>query len=149
MSQTKVQTVKKPAFAFTQSNKTDTTSSVQLFKTNIRQSTLANTAKPATYASVASNQDQNSQKPWTTVQKNTSKSKTTAKPISFRERHLVMKSKTSITTINAIDMRNKINNALKTAKTDNLLVSTVAISQSGVSIVFTICEDTAEDLLKH
>jgi hypothetical protein len=35
------------------------------------------------------------------------------------------------------------------SKIDNLLVSTVAISQSEASIVFTISEDTAEDLLKH
>ena len=60
-----------------------------------------------------------------------------------------MKPKTSTTTINAIDMQNKVNNALKTAKIDNLLVATVAISQSEVSIVFTTSEGTAEDLLKH
>ena len=60
-----------------------------------------------------------------------------------------MKPKTPPTSINAIDMRNKINNALKTAKIDNLLVSTVAISQSKTSIVFTTSEGTAEDLLKH
>ncbi len=46
-------------------------------------------------------------------------------------------------------MRNKVNNALKTAKIDNLLVSSVAILQSEASIVFTTSEDTAEDLLKH
>jgi hypothetical protein len=46
-------------------------------------------------------------------------------------------------------MRNKINNALKTAKIDNVLVSTVAISQSEASIVFTTSEGTAEDLLQH
>lgn len=141
VSQTKAQTAEKPTFVFTQSPKTNTTTS--------RQSTLANTAKPATYASVASNKEQNSQKPWTTVQKKTTKPKVVEKPISFRERRLVMKPKTPTTTINAIDMRNKVNNALKTAKIDNLLVSTVAISQSGASIVFTTSEGTAEDLLKH
>ena len=141
VSQTKAQTTEKPTFVFTQSPKTNTTTS--------RQSTLANTAKPATYASVASNKEQNSQKPWTTVQKKTIKPKVVEKPISFRERHLVMKPKTPTTTLNAIDMRNKVNNALKTAKIANLLVSTVAISQSGASIVFTTSEDTAEDLLKH
>jgi hypothetical protein len=46
-------------------------------------------------------------------------------------------------------MRNKINNALKTAKIDNVLVSTVAILQSEASIVFTTSEGTAEDLLQH
>ncbi len=60
-----------------------------------------------------------------------------------------MKSKTISTAINAIEMRNKINNALKTAKIDNVLVSTVAISQSEASIVFTTSEGTAEDLLQH
>jgi len=60
-----------------------------------------------------------------------------------------MKPKTPTTTINAIDMRNKVNNALKTAKIDNLLVATVAISQSEASIVFTTSEGTAKDLLKH
>ena len=60
-----------------------------------------------------------------------------------------MKPKTIPTAINAIEMRNKINNALKTAKIDNLLVATVAISQSEASIVFTTSEGTAEDLLKH
>jgi hypothetical protein len=65
MSQIKVQTAEKSAFVFTQSNKTNIISFVQSFKTNIttsRQSTLANTAKSATYASVASNKNQNSQK---------------------------------------------------------------------------------------
>jgi len=60
-----------------------------------------------------------------------------------------MKPKTISTAINAIEMRNKINNALKTVKIDNVLVSTVAISQSEVSIVFTTSEGTAEDLLQH
>ena len=60
-----------------------------------------------------------------------------------------MKLKTPQTTINVIDMRNKINNALKAAEIDNLLVSTVAISQSRASIVFTTSEGTVEDLLKH
>ncbi len=46
-------------------------------------------------------------------------------------------------------MRNKINSAIKTAKIDNLLVSTVALSQSEASVIFTISEGTAEDLLKH
>ena len=52
-------------------------------------------------------------------------------------------------TINTIKMWNKVNNALKAAKIDNLLVSTVIVSQFGAIIVFTTCEDTAKDLLKH
>jgi len=131
------QSVGKPTststFTFEQSSKTNITKPV-------------NATKPATYAFIASSKDQNN---WTTVQKKTSKPKAVNKPISFRERRLVMKPKTPTTTINAIDMQNKVNNALKTAKIDNLLVATVAISQSEASIVFTTSEGTAEDLLKH
>ena len=60
-----------------------------------------------------------------------------------------MKPKTVITAINPIEMCNNINSALKAVKVDNVLVSTVAISQSGASIVFTTSEGTAEDLLQH
>ena len=46
--------------------------------------------------------------------------------------------------------RDTINNALKAAKIDNVLVATVAIFKTGASIVVTTAEDnTAEDLLKH
>jgi len=102
-------------------------------------------AKSATYASIASNQDKD--KPWTTVARKIAKPAT--KTISYRDRRLVMKPKTISTAINAIEMRNKINNALKTVKINNVLVSTVAISQSEASIVFTTSEGTAEDLLQH
>ena len=60
-----------------------------------------------------------------------------------------MTSKTFTITINVIEMQNKVNNALKAAKIDNLLISTVIVSQFKVSIVFITCEDTAKDLLKH
>ncbi len=109
----------------------------------------ANAFKPVTYAAITSNKDQNSQNSWTTVQKKVIKPKKINKPIFYRERRLVMTPKTSSTTINAIDMRNKVNKALQTVKIFNLLISTVAVSQSKTSIVFTVCEKTAEDLLKH
>ena len=53
-------------------------------------------------------------------------------------------------TINSLAYRNTINNALKIAKVENVLVSTVAVSRTDVSIVVTTAEEnTAKELLKH
>ena len=136
-----IKSTEKPAFVF--GKPTNNTKNPNL--SNQTNQKVTKPAKSATYASIASNQDKD--KPWTTVARKIAKPAT--KTISYRDRRLVMKPKTIPTAINAIEMRNKINNALKTAKIDNLLVATVAISQSGASIVFTTSEGTAEDLLKH
>ena len=67
-----------------------------------------------------------------------------------RERQLLLVSKTAVTIINSIIYRDTINNALKAAKIDNVLVATVTIFRTGASIVVTTAEEnTAEDLLKH
>ena len=67
-----------------------------------------------------------------------------------RERQLLLVSKTAVTIINSSVYRDTINNALKAAKIDNVLVATVAIFRTDASIVVTTAEDnTAEDLLKH
>ena len=107
----------------------------------------AKPVKPATYAAIVNKDIGNKDKSWITVQKKATKPVT--KPISYRDRCLVMKPKTVITAINLIEMCNNINSALKAVKVDNVLVFTVAISQSGTSIVFTTSEGTAEDLLQH
>ena len=101
----------------------------------------------STYADVVSNNKNVKPNTWTTIQKKPKSEK--PKPISYHERHLILTPKTKVNIINSILLHNKVNSALKTAKIDNLLVSTVALSQSGASLVFTTCEGTAEDLLKH
>ena len=56
----------------------------------------------------------------------------------------------AITTVNSVVYRDTINNALKEAKIDNVLVATVAASRTGASIVVITAEgNTAEDLLQH
>ncbi|SLM39078.1 hypothetical protein LPUS_09506 [Lasallia pustulata] len=75
--------------------------------------------------------------------------KVTAESV-YRGRQLLLTPKTAVTSINSIAYRNTINNALKQAKINNVLVSTVAVSRTGASIVVTTAEgNTAEDLLKH
>ncbi|SLM38799.1 hypothetical protein LPUS_09148 [Lasallia pustulata] len=77
------------------------------------------------------------------------KSKVTAESL-YRGRQLLLTPKTAVTSVNSIAYRNTINNALKQAKINNVLVSTVAVSRTGASIVVTTAEgNTAEDLLKH
>ena len=67
-----------------------------------------------------------------------------------RERQLLLVSKTAVTIINSSVYRDTINNALKAAKIDNVLIATVAIFRTDANIVVTTAEDnTAEDLLKH
>ena len=68
----------------------------------------------------------------------------------YRERQLLLTSETKGIAINSLAYRNAINNALKTAKVENVLVSTVAVSRTGASIVVTTAEEnTAKELLKH
>ena len=106
------------------------------------------TLMKSTYADVVGNNNNvKTNNTWTTIQKKPKPEK--PKPVSYRDRRLILTPKTKINAINPIVMRNKINNAIKTAKIDNLLVSTVALSQSGASMVFTTSEGTADDLLKH
>jgi len=57
VAETKTQNAEKPAFVFEQANKTHTTTFEQSSKTNITKS--VNAIKLATYASIASNKDQN------------------------------------------------------------------------------------------
>ena len=68
----------------------------------------------------------------------------------YRERQLLLTPETKDIAINSLAYRNAINNALKTAKVENVLVSTVAVSRTSASIVITTAEgNTAEELLKH
>lgn len=67
--------------------------------------------------------------------------------VPYRERRLIVTPKTNNWTINAMKMRNSVNDALKNAKID-LLVATVAKTQRGNNIVVTVSEKyTAEALL--
>ncbi|SLM41109.1 hypothetical protein LPUS_12025 [Lasallia pustulata] len=78
-----------------------------------------------------------------------SKPKVTAENV-YRGRQLLLTPKTAVTSINSIAYRNTINNALKQAKINNVLVLTVAVSRTDASIVVTTAEEnTAEDLLKY
>ena len=68
----------------------------------------------------------------------------------YRERQLLLTLKTKDIAVNSLAYRNAINNALKIAKIENVLVSTVAVFRTGASIVVTTAEgNTAEELLKH
>ena len=70
--------------------------------------------------------------------------------VAYRDRQLLLVPKVAITTVNSVVYRDTINNALKEAKIDNVLVATVAASRTGASIVVTTAEgNTAEDLLQH
>ena len=64
----------------------------------------------------------------------------------YRERQLLLTSETKNIAINSLAYRNAINNALKIAKVENVLVSTVAVFRTDTSIVVTIAEEnTAEE----
>ena len=68
----------------------------------------------------------------------------------YRERQLLLTSETKDIAINSLAYRNAINNALKTAKVENVLVLTVTVFRTDASIVVTTAEgNTAEELLKH
>ena len=68
----------------------------------------------------------------------------------YRERQLLLISEIKDIAVNSLAYRNTINNALKTAKVENMLVLTVAVFRTNASIVVIIAEEnTAEDLLKH
>ena len=70
--------------------------------------------------------------------------------VAYRDRQLLLVFKVVITTVNSVVYRDTINNALKEAKIDNVLVATVAASRTEASIVVTTAErNTAEDLLQH
>ena len=79
--------------------------------------------------------------------------KQSAKSVSetaYRERQLLLVSKTSVTTVNLVLYRDTINNALKAVKIKNILIATVIIFRTETSIVMiTAEENTAKDLLKH
>ena len=62
-----------------------------------------------------------------------------------RERQLLLVSKTAVTTINSSVYRDTINNALKAAKIDNVLVATVAIFRTDANIIVTTAEDNTAD----
>ena len=68
----------------------------------------------------------------------------------YRERQLLLTLETKGIAVNSLAYRNAINNALKTAKVENVLVSTVTVFRTDASIVVTTAkENTAEELLKH
>ena len=68
----------------------------------------------------------------------------------YRERQLLLTLEIKDIAVNSLAYRNAINNALKTAKVENVLVLTVTVSRTDASIVVTtVKENTAEDLLKH
>ena len=68
----------------------------------------------------------------------------------YRERQLLLTPETKDIVINSLAYRTAINNALKIAKVENVLVSTVAVFRTDASIVVTTAEEnTAEELLKH
>ena len=68
----------------------------------------------------------------------------------YRERQLLLIPETKDIAINSLAYRNAINNALKTAKVENVLVSTVIVFRTDASIVvITVKGNTAEELLKH
>ena len=70
--------------------------------------------------------------------------------VAYRDRQLLLVLKVAITTVNSVVYRDTINNALKEAKIDNVLVATVAVSRIEASIVVTTAEgNTTEDLLQH
>ena len=70
--------------------------------------------------------------------------------VAYRDRQLLLVSKTAITTVNSVVYRDTINNVLKQAKISNVLIATVAVSRTEASIVVTTVEgNTAEDLLQH
>ena len=92
-----------------------------------------------------------SQASWTKVTEKAQKqsAKTTSETI-YRDRQLLLVPKNAVTTVNSIVYRDIINNALKEAKIDNVLVTTVTAFRTEVSIVVTTAEEnTAEDLLQH
>ena len=67
-----------------------------------------------------------------------------------KERQLLLVSKTAVTIINSNVYRDTINNALKAAKIDNVLIATVAIFRTDTNIVVTTAEDnTAESSKKE
>ena len=68
--------------------------------------------------------------------------------VAYRDRQLLLVLKVVIITVNSVVYRDTINNALKEAKIDNVLIATVAASRTGVSIVMITAEgNTAENLL--
>ena len=79
--------------------------------------------------------------------------KQSAKTVSktdYRERQLLLVSKTSVITVNSVFYRDTIKNALKTAKIKNILIITVTIFRIEASIVIiTAEENTVKDLLKY
>ena len=89
--------------------------------------------------------------PWTKVTGKAQKqSAKVTSEVAYRDRQLLLVLKVAITTVNSVVYRDTINNALKEAKIDNVLVATVAASRTGASIVVTTAEgNTAEDLLQH
>ncbi len=69
--------------------------------------------------------------------------------ISYRERRLIVTSKNENRILQAMKMRNAVNNALKKAKSD-IIVATVTKTQRGNNIALTISEKyTAKALLKQ
>ena len=61
-----------------------------------------------------------------------------------------MTPKNPVSDINSMIYRDKVNQALKDAKIDSVMVATVAMSYANKNIVFTTTENTtAKELLKH
>ena len=74
----------------------------------------------------------------------------TAKSDARLSKRMIVKSKNRISTINAIEYRNKINNALKMHKKVDVLVQTVQLSRTGQHIVFTTTENSnAQKLIEY
>jgi len=140
-----VQTAKKFTF-----QTTPTANSYKVATSNSKsaKSAVSHPEKPKSYAAALEKNLETST--WTTVQNTRSKPTATSwNTTSYRDRHLIITSTTVIKTLNSIFIRNNINNALKSANL-NIMVVTVTMSQSKSNIVITtLSETTAEDLLKH
>ena len=74
----------------------------------------------------------------------------TAKSEAWLSKRMIAKPKNQISTINAVEYRNKINNALKMHKKVDVLVQTVQLSRTGQHIVFTTTENlNAQKLIEY
>ena len=73
-----------------------------------------------------------------------------AKSDAWLSRRIIARPKNQISTINAVEYRNKINDALKLHKKGDMLVQTVQLSRTGQHIVFTTTENSnAQEFVEY
>jgi hypothetical protein len=114
-------------------------------------------APPATYASVTAPQTGRqpttampATTPRTVTGSHSKQAKQQTKKTTFRERRLIIEPATAIANLNAIETRNRVNDALRKAGVDKkILVAMVHLSKAGNVVLTTGNECMASDLLSH